>query len=115
MRTIAKESDCVIVGWGSCHVLPPRRGKINIFCHAPIGFRVRRVMEVYHTGSEEEAREMILESDQMRKRYIFEMTDKDWACAENYHLSIDTSLLAPQQTAELIIEFLKRKGIVRKA
>ena len=115
VRTIAKENDCVIVGWGSCHVLPPRRGKINIFCHAPTGFRVKRVMEIYQTGSEEEAREMILESDQMRKRYIFEMTDKDWACAENYHLSIDTSLLDLAKTAELIIEFLKRKGIVREA
>jgi cytidylate kinase len=115
MRAIAKENDCVIVGWGSCHVLPPRRGKINIFCHAPISFRVKRVMEIYHSHSEEQARAMILGSDEMRKRYIFEMTGKDWACAENYHLSINTSLLTLPETAELIIEFLKRIGIARKA
>jgi cytidylate kinase len=115
MRTMAKENDCVIVGWGGCHALPPRRGKINIFCHAPISFRIKRVMEIYHARSEDEAREMIAESDQMRKRYIFEMTDKDWACAENYHLSIDTSLLALPKSAELIIEFLKRKGLAREA
>jgi cytidylate kinase len=114
MRELVKETDCVIVGWGGCHVLPPHRGKINVFCHAPVNFRVKRVMEIYHARSEDEAREMILESDQMRKRYIFEMTNKDWACAENYHLSIDTSLFALQETAELIIEFLKRKGIVRE-
>jgi cytidylate kinase len=112
LKKIAVKNDCVIVGWGGCHVLPRHRGKINIFCHAPLSFRVKRVLEVYHPRSEAEAREMILESDEMRKRYIFEMTGKDWACAENYHLSINTSLLPLQKTAELIIEILKLKGII---
>lgn len=115
VRAIAKENDCVLVGWGGCHVLPRHRGKINVFCHAPLNFRARRVMEIYHSESEEQAREVILESDERRKRYIFEMTGKDWACAENYHLSLDTSLLPLPKIAELIIELLKRKGIVRKA
>ena len=41
------------------------------------------------------------------------MTGKDWACAENYHLSLDTSLLSMEESADLIIEFLKREGIVK--
>jgi cytidylate kinase len=115
MKAIAKENDCVIVGWGGCHVLPRHRGKINIFCHAPLKFRVKRVMEIYRTRDEEQAYEMIAESDEMRKRYILEMTGKDWACADNYHLSIDTSMLPLPKTAGLIIEFLRRRGAVRKA
>ena len=55
---------------------------------------------------------MILEPDEMRKRYIVEMTGRDWACAENYHLSLNTSLLPLQKTAELIIEILKLKRII---
>jgi cytidylate kinase len=112
LKKIAEKNDCVIVGWGGCHVLPRHRGKLNIFCHAPLKSRIKRVMEIYHPRSEEEARAMILESDEMRKRYIFEMTGKDWACAENYHLSINTSLLPLQKTAELIIEVLKLKRII---
>jgi cytidylate kinase len=114
MRTLAKESDCVIVGWGGCHVLPGHRGKINIFCHAPLSFRVKRVAEIYQQ-SEEQAREMILESDEMRRRYISEMTGKDWTSAENYHLSINTSVLPLPEIAELLVGFLKFRRITQKA
>lgn len=110
LREIAKQSDCVIVGWGGCHVLPRHRGKLNVFCHAPLKFRVRRVMELYGVGTEDEARAAVAESDEMRKRYILEMTRKDWACAENYHLAFDTSLLSFEESANLIIEFIRRKG-----
>ena len=113
LREIAKENDCVIVGWGGCHVLPRHRGKFNIFCHAPLSFRIKRAMKIYHFKTEAEAREIILESDETRKRYIMEMTGKDWACAENYHLSLDTSLLSMEESADLIIEFLKREGVVK--
>jgi cytidylate kinase len=114
VRAIATDSDCIIVGWGGCHVIPSHRGKISIFCHAPLKFRVKRVMEIYHSRSEDDARRMILESDEMRKRYIFEMTGKDWACAENYHFSINTSLLPLSKIAEFIVELLRSKGIVRE-
>ena len=115
MKAIARESDCVIVGWGGCHVLPKHRGKVNILCHAPLSFRVKRVMEIYDARDEEQAREMILESDEMRKRYIYEMTGRDWACAENYHLAINTCLLPLPKIAELIIEFLKGRNLVSEA
>jgi cytidylate kinase len=115
LRAIAKKSDCVIVGWGGCHVLPRHRRKLNIFCHAPLSFRIERVMKVYGVQTEEEARQMINESDEMRKRYILEMTGKDWICAENYHLSLDTSLLSFEENAELIIEFFKRRDVKRQS
>src|SRR4051812_27433283 len=114
LREIAKKSDCVIVGWGGCHVLPRHRRKLNVFCHAPAGFRVRRVMEIYGVETEERARETIVESDEMRKRYILEMTGKDWACAENYHLALDTSLLSLEESAELIIEFHRHRNGEKK-
>lgn len=115
MKQLASESDCVIVGYGGSHVLPHHEGKVNIFCHAPRSFRIKRVMELYHAQTEEEARRMILESDEMRKRYFMEMTGRDWARAEIYHLSIDTSLLPLDEIADMLTELLRRKGIAVKA
>jgi cytidylate kinase len=71
-------------------------------------------MELYSARTEEEARRMIQESDEMRKRYFMEMTGKDWACAEIYHLSIDTSLLPLDELAELLTELMRRKGIAER-
>lgn len=112
LRRIAKKHDCVVIGWAGAHVLAPHPGMFSIFCHAPDSFRIKRIMKLYHAETKEAAREMMEESDEMRKRYFATMTDRDWACAENYHLSLDTSLFPPDEIAELIIEILRRKKIV---
>lgn len=70
MKTIAGESDCVIVGWGGAHVLPRHSRMLTVFFHAPLDFRVRRVMKIYSVEDEEQARAMVAESDEMRKHYI---------------------------------------------
>ena len=110
LKDIAGRENCVIVGCAGAHVLPPHAWAVNIFLHAPVSFRVRRLMEVYQVTSEEEARRMIEESDPMRRKYFTEMTGKDWACADNYHLSIDTSSIPFPDIAEMIIGFIKRKA-----
>jgi cytidylate kinase len=111
LKRIASRHDCVVIGWAGVHTIPKHTGLFSVFCHAPTAFRIRRIMELYG-GTQEEARLMLEESDEMRKRYFSEMTGHDWACAENYNLSIDTSLFPLEEVAELIVELLKRKGIV---
>ena len=44
MKAIAAQEDCVIVGRLAAYILPPHPGMVNIFLHAPLGFRVPRVM-----------------------------------------------------------------------
>ena len=53
---------------------------------------------------------MIEDSDSMRKKYVAQMTGKEWACAENYHLCLNTSLLPLPEIAEIIIEYIKRRA-----
>jgi cytidylate kinase len=65
-------------------------------------------MEVYGK-TKEEARALIEESDATRQRYFELMTGHDWNCAEDYHLSIDTSLLPLEEIAAMVIELAKRK------
>jgi cytidylate kinase len=112
MKEIANKNDCVIVGWGGAHVLPRHRKMITIFCHAPIAYRIERVIKVYKACDKVTAQTMIIESDEMRKNYIAQMTGKDWACAENYDLTFDTGLLSLEKIAELLIEIIKLKGIM---
>lgn len=113
LKRIASRHDCVVIGWAGVYVLPRHPGMFSIFCHAPAKFRIKRIMEIYKVRTKEEAREMLEESDEMRKRYFAAMTDHDWACAENYHLSIDTSLFPPEEIAEMLIDLLKRKQIIK--
>ena len=109
MTGIADEGDCVIIGRGGVHVLRRHPGMFNVLCTAPMRYRVERVMKVYQVGSQEAARAMIQESDQMRKRCFAKMTGYDWTCADNYHLCIDTSLMSLAETADMIINLIRRK------
>lgn len=50
----------------------------------------------------------------MRERYFAEMTNHEWTCANNYHLSIDTSLMPLDEIAQTIMTIMKRKGLIGK-
>lgn len=112
LKRIAAREDCVIIGWAGARLLPRHPGMFTIFCHAPVDFRVRRVMELYGTGTQDAARAMLKESDEMRRRYFKAMTGSDWACAEDYDLSIDTSIFPLEKVAEIVVGLLKLKGVV---
>src|SRR5690349_15747298 len=104
LKRLASQEDCVVVGWAGVFLLPRHRGMFSVFCHAPKSFRVKRLMSIYKDLTEENTRALISESDRTREIYFNQMTDHDWTCAKNYHLSIDTSLLPLEQIAELIID-----------
>jgi len=109
LKLIASAEDCVIVGYGSAFVLPRHTRMVNLYFHAPLRFRLKRVMEVYQLSDRHEAGRMIEESDEMRRKYFARMTDRDWACADNYHLAIDTSIYPLPELAERLILFIERK------
>jgi cytidylate kinase len=114
LREIAAREDCCIVGYGGAYVLPRHARMVNFFFHAPVRFRVRRVAEIYKL-EEARAREMIEESDRLRARYFKEMTGRDWACADNYHVCVDTSMRPLADLAEGLANFVERRlGAVRE-
>lgn len=108
IKTLTKENSCVIVGWSGAYLLPRHSKTTAIFCHAPLNFRIDRVMKVYKAKDEKSAKEVIEKSDEMRRKYIARMTGKDWSCAENYDISVNTSLLSLEKLAELTIELIKQ-------
>ena len=109
MKEIAAREDCVIVGRIASHVLPTHPGMVNVFLHAPKAFRIGRILESGQASTEAEARAMIAQSDETRKRYIAQMIGKDWEQARNYHLCLDTSSLPLPEIAEFLTDFVRRR------
>ncbi|MBV9851066.1 MAG: cytidylate kinase-like family protein [Armatimonadetes bacterium] len=109
MQTIAEQEDCVIVGRVAAHVLPAHPGMVNIFLYAPLSFRTQRMVENSHAADEAQARAMIAQSDESRKRFIAQMTGREWDDAKNYHLCVDTSALPLPEIADFLTDFVRRK------
>ena len=103
VRDIAARERAVIVGRCADYVLSGRKNTINVFIHAPIEDRVRRIMALYQL-SEADAMKAIATSDKERGNHYFRYTDRKWGKAQNYDLSINSSLLGIEGTVEMLAD-----------
>src|SRR5581483_4046064 len=108
IRRAADETDAVIVGRGGFHVLKGRPGLANVFIHAPIEFREKRLMEIYQIKQSKAARSLIDQSDRQRAKYIRTMTGADWTDSRNYHLCLDISKSGFSTAEEMILLLVNR-------
>jgi cytidylate kinase len=109
MNEIVDRCSAVIAGRAGFHALRDRPGVIRVFVHAPIEFRVERVMRAQHTEDIAHARAQVEDSDRRRSKFVRDMVGVAWTDARNYHLCIDTSGVGFPTAAEMIIKLADRK------
>lgn len=111
IKEIAEKENCVIVGRCADYVLSDHPCCLNIFIHAPIEDRARRVFEEYDEDVPN-IKGYIQKMDKKRSSYYNYMTQNKWGQAENYHLSINSSLgidLTVKMIRAAVEEFRKNK------
>lgn len=106
MRQAAGKGDCVIVGRCADVVLKGQTKCLRVFLHAPLEYRVQRLMRT-EGFEEKEARRRLRQTDRTRAAYYQYYTNRTWGSAWNYHLSLDTSL-GENRAREMIAETLLR-------
>lgn len=108
IRGIAQKGSAIFVGRASDFVLRDM-DCIDVFLTAPLEVRKRFVSD-REDISLEEAEQLILKQEKQREDYYNYITFGNWGVASNYDLCIDSSILGFEGTAELIIDFARRKG-----
>lgn len=103
-----KDGGCVIVGRCADYALANYPHLVNVFIHADIKKRVKRIME-RHSISAKEAEDMINRTDKKRANYYNFYTNKKWSAADSYHLSVDSGSVGIDGTAALILSFADLK------
>jgi cytidylate kinase len=98
-----KGPSCVILGHGAFQLLQGKVPLLNIMVHAPLPFRVERVMSIYHAENRDLAIKIIERSDEDRGRYIRAFTGQDWFDIRNYDLAIDTGAVDFAEAEEMIV------------
>lgn len=111
IRSIADKGNCIIVGRGADFILRGRSDVINVFIHADMEHRVRRVQRHEGvTGQEERIRRELERKDRSRTMYYRYFTEEEWGRAENYTIALDTGVFTKTQCAELIISALELRA-----
>jgi cytidylate kinase len=113
VRKMAREQSCVIVGKAGAHVLGETPGLLRVFLHAPLEFRVRRLMEIDRIADPAEARARIEASDESRERFLRSLVGACWTDARCYDLCLNTGRADFTQVRDMIIELVenaRRRG-----
>ena len=108
---LAQQGPAIFVGRASDYVLREMEC-LDVFITAPLEVRKKDVAE--REGiSLEESEAMIARRDKDRESYYNYLTFGQWGVASNYDLCVDSSILGIEGTADFIIDFGRKCGLVK--
>lgn len=111
IRRVAAEGPCIIVGRCADYVLRNQSDvdALNLFIHAPMEERIRRVREEYKVQAPD-LRLYILKQDKNRAAYYEHFTDGQWGKAQNYHLAVSSDL-GLETIVRLLTDLMRDRGL----
>ena len=97
----AEQTPCVIVGRCADYVLKDRDDCLHVFIHASPAFRAERIVRLYGE-SEKNPENRLQDKDKRRKINYRHYTDRDWGMSQNYHVSLDSSVIGIDKCVDII-------------
>ena len=106
IKQIAKEGPCVMIGRCADYALADFDNCLSVFFHADLQTRIRRIAKIYDL-TDAKAKDRIIKTDKKRSSYYNYYSSKKWGDSRSYDMCINSSVLGPEGTADMIIAFAK--------
>ena len=110
IRSVARQGSAVFVGRASDYVLRDM-DCLDVFVSAPLPDRIARVCARLDIAADE-AEKLIAKKDRLRAEYYNFFTVGEWGAASGYDLCLDSSRLGIEGSADFIIEFGRKAGLL---
>ncbi len=108
IKKIADEGPCILVGRCADYALEDYDNLLSLFIHADLDARIRRIARIYDL-TDAKAKDLIIKTDKKRASYYNYYSNKKWGTAESYHMSLNSSKLGIDGTAEAIVKLVELK------
>jgi len=103
---LAEQGPCVIVGRNADYILKDRKDCLHAFIHADSDFRAERIVKLY--GESEKSPEARLQEKDKRRRVNYQhYTGRTWGQAQNYDISLNSSVLGIEKCADIIVSLVQ--------
>lgn len=112
IRSLADKGSAIFIGRCSDYILRDRKC-LDVFVTATDEVRIKRVAERMNI-TPEQADSLMRKKDRTRETYYNYYTFGNWGVASNYDLCVDSSVLGIEGTADMIIDFCRRAGLLSK-
>lgn len=106
---LGEKGSCVIVGRTADHILRHHPHLVSIFLHAPIATRVANIQNRGEESMEKKCIDLAEKRDRQREAFYNYFTGRRWGHAANYDLTLDSSLLSPDEAVAMIKSFAEAK------
>lgn len=107
IKDLQKKESCVIVGRCADYVLRDCDNVINLFFHAPLESRAKRVQEEYGEKAEN-YKAYVQKKDKSRIAYYNYFADDGWGKAQAYDLSINSDV-GIDNAVKIAVDYIKAK------
>ena len=87
-------------------------GLLNIFTPVEWALYLGGLGCAVSVGLKDKAEALILQKDRSREEYYNYFTFGNWGVASTYDLCVDSSILGIEGTADFIIDFARRSGLL---
>ena len=108
IKKLAAEGPCVIVGRCADYALADFPNTISVFITGNTENKIQALME-RHNLPQDKAKEYMVKTDKKRASYYNYYSNKKWGSSKSYDICINSSVLGPEKTADIIIEFAQKK------
>lgn len=112
IRSLADKGSAIFIGRCSDYILRDRKC-LDVFVTATDEVRIKRIAERMNI-TPEQADSLMRKKDRTRETYYNYYTFGNWGVASNYDLCVDSSVLGIEGTADMIIDFCRRAGLLSK-
>lgn len=112
IRSLADKGPAIFIGRCSDYILRDRKC-LDVFVTATDEVRIKRIAERMNI-TPEQADSLMRKKDRARETYYNYYTFGNWGVASNYDLCVDSSVLGIEGTADMIIDFCRRAGLLSK-
>lgn len=112
IRSLADKGPSIFIGRCSDYILRDRKC-LDVFVTATDEVRIKRIAERMNI-TPEQADSLMRKKDRTRETYYNYYTFGNWGVASNYDLCVDSSVLGIEGTADMIIDFCRRAGLLSK-
>ena len=115
IKSLALEGkqSCIIIGKAANRIIGSLKNVVTVNIQAPMEVCIGNVSNRLQINTVE-AKEKILETDKYRRNYYKYYTGGNWDSITDYELNINTGFISEDYAAEMIVDYLKHKGILDK-
>ena len=111
IRELCGDRSCVLVGRCGNYIFKAQENCVRIFIYASMDKKIQWIQNMMDLPARK-AEKVIKETENERAQFHKYYTGEEWGCVNHYDLCIDAGILGTEKTVDVILDYLKSRGLI---